>query len=639
MNISSMRTISRTGLLVASLALTSCLHHGLKNDFIVYGGDVVTIDKAGTVAEAVWVRNGRIEAVGPRQEVMAHKSNATELIDLHGGALLPGFVEPHLHLDVTAMMSVVTDLTPCLPDRYEMRKPCPVTIADALNRLKQNPKPAGAKWLSGNGIDPSLMTLDGNQPSSIFHAHPARYIAEYASATKPVIALDKSGHLAYVNLQAFVAAGICETTAKCNKATARKPLPPSPGLWDVDPETGDFTGLLVEPQAYQDFGEALILQDGLRVLLPLAKEIVDNAGASIRDFARAGVTTMVNGGTGANGYVDAFRLLASQSADHPVLRFRTLVPWQTAAHHKLSPWDAKNDGLFGVTGLKIWADGSTQGCTASLIERYDMNGECSRGGRGVADYKLDELIANLKPLWNAGWPIQIHVNGDKAIQTALDALAALQEDTRNDSPIVLIHFTVTGNPATNEDMVRKVADLRAGHWKDHSLPPIDIHVSHLIGHVAYWGGALENILDGVSGPGQPDENGRAALLDATRHELDLGVHFSLHSDSPVSPVRPLWFVEQAVTRNTWFYPKLTDADVHTMPGGQNVTIDEALQAVTIEPARQNGLDRYIGSIEKGKVADLVILDKNPLKQPPNEIHLIQVLSTFVGGYRNDWSKK
>jgi predicted amidohydrolase YtcJ len=76
-----------------------------------------------------------------------------------------------------------------------------------------------------------------------------------------------------------------------------------------------------------------------------------------------------------------------------------------------------------------------------------------------------------------------------------------------------------------------------------------------------------------------------------------------------------------------------------MPGGQNITIAQALEAVTIEPARQNGLDRYIGSIEKGKVADLVILDKNPLTQPPNEIHKIRVLSTFVGGYRNDWSKE
>jgi predicted amidohydrolase YtcJ len=635
-----MRTISRcTGLVVASLAMTACLSHRLKNDFIIHGGDVVTMDDTGAVAEAVWVRNGRIEAVGPREEVMRHKTKTTELIDLQGGALLPGFVEPHLHLDVTASMSAVTNLNPCLPDRYEARKSCPVTIVEALEILKKNPKPAGGAWLAGNGIDPSLMSLDGSLPSSFFHANPAKYIADQVSATKPVIILDKSGHLAYANLAAFVAAGICETAGNCTKATAKKPLPQSPGDWPVD-DNGVFTGLLVEREAYKDFTEAMVLQDGLRVLLPLSEEVIEHTGVIIREFAQAGVTTMVNGGTGPDGSVDLFRLLASRSAARPLLRFRALVPWQSAGAQKPSPWDERNDGLFGVTGIKVWADGSTQGCTAALVEPYDVHGQCVSAGKGMADYDSRQLIANLKPLWKAGWPIQIHVNGDQAILNALNAFAALQAETRNDSPIVLIHFTVGGNPAKGEqDMVRSVADLRAGRWLGKPVPPIDVSVSHLIGHVAYWGGALQNILDGVSGPAQSDATGRAARLDPTRQELGLGVPFSLHSDSPVGPVRPLWYVEQAVTRNTWFYPKLTDADVQTMPGGQNVTILEALRAVTLEPARQNGLDRHIGSIEKGKIADLVILDKNPLEQPPNEIHLIRVLSTFVGGYRNDWSKE
>ena len=72
---------------------------------------------------------------------------------------------------------------------------------------------------------------------------------------------------------------------------------------------------------------------------------------------------------------------------------------------------------------------------------------------------------------------------------------------------------------------------------------------------------------------------------------------------------------------------------------QGITIEQALRAVTLEPARQQRLDRYIGSIEKGKVADLVILDKNPLRQAPNKIHCIRVLSTFVGGSPHDWSKE
>lgn len=622
------------GLLAALLVPAASMPQAAKNDFIVYGGDVVTMDKAGTVAEAVWARNGRIEAVGSRTEIMRNATKTTELIDLHGGAILPGFVEPHLHLDLLALLSFYADLSPCLPVRYETRKRCPVTILEALEFLKQNPKPEGSSWIVGNGVDPSRMTLDKTLPASLFRKNPAWYIEHYVSATRPVIILDQSGHLAYVNRQAFVTAGICKEVKNCGPNTVpESDEPASPGQWVA--RNGLFTGLLIEQQAYEKF-EAVIPQ-------PNQQQMIDFAKAGAREIARAGVTTIVNGGTGTDGNVALFQALAKGSRIHPLLRYRALVPWNGIPQGltKPSPWDEKDDGLFGVTGIKVWGDGSLQGCTGGVKEPYAKHGLC-QGAKGMEDFtSVSQISTALAPLWKAGWPIQIHVNGDQAILEVLQALAALQVNARNDSPITLIHFTLDGNPATGEDLVQQVADLRTGRFvlEGKPAPPVDVHVSHLIGHVAYWGGAFENILDGVKGPEQPDEKGRAARIDATRRDLELGVPFSLHSDTTVTPVHPLWYVEQAVTRNTWFYPKLANTDAHPMPGKQNVTIAQALEAVTIEPARQNGLDRYIGSIEKGKVADLVILDKNPLKQPPNDIHLIRILSTFVGGSRNDWSKE
>ncbi len=604
-------------------------------DFILYGGDVVTLDPAGTVAEAVWVRNGRIEAVGTREEMMRHATKATELIDLHGGALLPGFIDPHLHLDLIALLASYTDLSPCLPARYQMHQPCPLTIYDALDTLKKNPQkpqpPAGTTWFLGNGIDPSLMSLDGIQSGRLFQNNPAPFLERRVSKTEPVIILDKSAHLAYANRQAFVAAGICETVDNCSPQTAKKPLPQPPGQWAVD-ESGFFNGLLVEQQAFVAF-TAVTPQ-------PTEEEAIHSAEASSRDFSRAGVTTVVNGGT--QFMPSLLPQLAWRSRAHPLLRYRALVPptMVSPCLAKPSRWE-EYDGLFGVTGIKLWADGSAQGCTAALVDPYDQNGSCDGAGQGIVDLCTDQIVTTLASPWKAGWPIQIHVNGDRAIQIVLEALATLQAEARNDSPITLLHFTVDGNTETGEDMVQQVADLRAGRfvYNGKPAPRVDVRVSHLIGHVAYWGGALQNILDGASGPEPPHQEGRAARIDATRRDLELGVPFSLHSDASVTPVHPLWYVEQAVTRNTWFYPKLSNADVHTMPGGQNVTIEQALRAVTLEPARQHGLDRYIGSIEKGKIADLVILDKNPLRQPPNEIHLIRVLSTFVSGYRNDGSKQ
>jgi predicted amidohydrolase YtcJ len=659
-------------------------------ELILYGGEVVTLDDRGTVAEAVRVRNGRIEAVGRSEEILRQAAGTAARIDLHGQALLPGFIEPHLHLDMVALTAGFTHLDPCLPAWYETRTHCPLTILAAMGTLRDS-KPAAGAWLLGSGIDPSVMSLDGSRPSSLFAANPAHYIEHYVSATRPVFILDKSFHLAYVNRQAFVAAGICERVEDCSPRTARKPEPASPGAWGTD-RKGAFNGRLEEQQSLVDFAAA--------IPQPCPEEIIARAEVAARELARAGITTIVNGGTGiagtgsggsgtggngaggagtggasgvgeggtggsgaggtgasgagtgerckggGMGTLQLLQALAARSRNHPLLRYRTLLPWgqqgdTTQGFAGPVPWDEGTAGLFGVTGIKLWVDGSLQGCTAALIDPYSKLGHCAAGGRGMADLTEAQIVAELAPLWKAGWPIQLHVNGDRATLNVLQALAALQADHRNGSPITLLHFTLDGNPARAEDVVQQVADLRAGKLvhRGRAVPPVDVRVSHLIGHVAYWGGALENILDGVHGPGRPDEKGRAARIDATARDVELGVPFSLHSDAPVSPARPLWYVEQAVTRNTWFYPRILASERRPMPGGQNASIAQALRAVTLEAARQHGLDRYVGSIEIGKVADLVVLDRNPLRQPAGEIHRIRVLATFVGGYENDWSKE
>lgn len=628
-------------LLAASLALVSSTLHAQNNDLILYGGDVVTLDSVGTVAQAVWVRDGKIEAVGTREEILRHATQSTALVDLQGGALLPGFVEPHLHLDAVTLMSFHQDASPCLPAPYEKRPDCPKTLGDSLHHLKKHAEGPEGEWLVASGLDPSREPdLDFARR---FHDNPARLIDELVSKTRPVIILDASGHLAYVNLKAFVKAGICESVDNCTGRTALKKKPAPPGQWATSGGSeGVFTGLLVEAPAYGDFMAA--------IPQPSWNAFVERAGWWSREFAKTGVTTMVNGGTFTGPVTDLLQVLALQGRHHPVLRYRTLLPVQPNGPQDLGkpplPWDESNGGLFGVTGLKIVSDGSNQGCTGALIDPYAENGLCGTSGTGTADYCTLQIRDMLAPLWQEGWPVQIHTNGDQAILNALDAFAALQAQSAqtqssNKKPMVLLHFTIDGNPATGEDMVQRVADLRAGRYVygGKTAPKVDVHVSHLIGHVAYWGGAFQSILDGVSGPGQPDEQGRAARIDATKRELELGVPFSLHSDMPVTPVNPLWYVEQAVTRYTWFYPRLREDERQVMPGGQNITVEQALRAITINAAKQNGLEPYIGSIEKGKVADLVILDRNPLRQPSDQIHKIRVLSTFVGGYRNDWSKQ
>ncbi len=193
---------------------------GLKNDIIIFGGDIVTMAPLGDTVEAVeavWVKDGKIAAVGAAADILENKSAETVIVDLAGGALLPGFIEPHIHIQQLAVTDYFfADLDPCLPTRYETReecsapdhskgdpldpdliecvpqdletrKQCSTTITGALDMLPEKRDP---HWILGDGLDPSRTTLAGEsgpEGDEMFHNNPARYIEEYVQTDDAVL--------------------------------------------------------------------------------------------------------------------------------------------------------------------------------------------------------------------------------------------------------------------------------------------------------------------------------------------------------------------------------------------------------------------------------------------------------------------
>jgi predicted amidohydrolase YtcJ len=140
--------------------------------------------------------------------------------------------------------------------------------------------------------------------------------------------------------------------------------------------------------------------------------------------------------------------------------------------------------------------------------------------------------------------------------------------------------------------------------------------SFTIGHVNYWGAAFNDHIIGAE---------RAKRIDPAGDFKRAGGKFTLHSDTPVSNVGPLNYVSEEVTR-LWQLPpqKVLGPD-------QAVSVDDAIRAITIDAAYQIFADNIVGSLEVGKQADLVILEKNPRQTAPADIRNIKVKGTWIDG--------
>ncbi len=626
----------------------------------VFVGKILTMDDQGTIAEAVSVdERGRILKVGTESEVTAGLGSGVQIVRLEPQqVLMPGFIEPHMHTLPTLMQSlpIMQNLAPCLPPPYASANTanCQTELLQALMTLKpaaSNKPFESNEFITGMNLDPSRQQFrqlgqkpvcggDGAVP---FMDQPRLYLEECVSQDRPVIIVDQSGHLAYVNQKAF------EVTCAFLKRKPEGKLECTPpdsvgqqgGEWVT--MNGQYTGLLREPGAFDPFFQAMKKGLPLELLqsdpVKLVEESLEGMKQTIQGMREAGITTVADGGLTSVSQLNAVKGLAERQF-FP-MRITGLVRYDVAYDQKdkrelLQPTgpacDPTKDAQcklpkwLGASGIKLWVDGSTQGCTAQLElpYRYKDGGHCTGAKEGHQNYGSAQDIANLlSGLWQTkGWRFQMHANGNEANQWAIDAFAMLQQQTVNPHRVLFIHNTVG-----QEDISRQIANLRKGTFvtaQGSTVPALDARVSHLIGHVAYWGNTFEQIL-----------GADARNIDPVGFDRQHGLPFSLHSDSMVTPPRPLWYVEQAVTRRTWAYPDFSKS--YVLGPEHAATVEEALRAITLEPARQHELDAWLGSIEPGKVADFVVLGANPLDYEPSrggdptQISKIPVLQTYLNG--------
>lgn len=405
--------------------------------------------------------------------------------------------------------------------------------------------------------------------------HPTREDLDAVSTRHPIIIRHVSGHAGVANSRAFEMAKVTASTT------------PPEGVLRV--KNGKLTGLM-EGRAQ-------------RLLDSIPRKPVDYAQCIPHDsetYASNGVTTANNGGSPT---IDDYFLEASDNGN---LKIRVVI-WPAGMNKELiSSYGEKRSGAVLdkkgkviLGGAKLFADGSPQGYTALFSKPYfkQMTGK-SADYRGFSYFESPAVrFARVKELHDAGWQITTHTNGDQAIQDMLDAYgAAIKANPRIDARHILNHCQFN-----RPDQVPVIAEL--------GLIP-----SYFVTHTLFWGDVHREF---VAGPEM------AAHISPCNAALAHGIQFALHNDTPVTPISPLTDVFSAVNRIT--------ASGFLLGADQRISVMDALRGVTINAARMYFLEKTIGSLEPGKLADMVILEENPLEVNPQHIKDINISETIVDG--------
>ncbi|MDH3728489.1 MAG: amidohydrolase family protein, partial [Myxococcales bacterium] len=249
-----------------------------------------------------------------------------------------------------------------------------------------------------------------------------------------------------------------------------------------------------------------------------------------------------------------------------------------------------------IGAIKFVGDGSIQGYTGFLTEPYYQPGEHPADYRGYPNIDAETLSAQVKTIHCAGQQAAVHGNGDAAIDQFLDAWeAALRTCPGEDARPILVHAQMA-----RADQLERMKTL-------------GVTPSFFNAHVYYWGDRHRDIFLGPE---------RAARISPAASAVALGLRFTTHLDTPIVPIDSMLQLWTPVARET--------SSGQVLGPEERVSVEQALRAMTSDAAWQLRLEEQIGSIEPGKLADLVILSDNPLDYAGN-LRDIRIERTVVGG--------
>lgn len=543
---------------------------------VYHGGPILTMNAAEPSAEAVVVQGGRIQSVGSLAQARASAPARAEWVDLAGHALLPGFIDSHSHLVQTALKLATVSMDPPPAGNVTSIAVIQERLRAELERAPRGPD----EWLIGWGYDNAMLT-DGR--------HPTKGDLDAVSREVPIFLLHFSIHQSVLNSRALELAGIGADSEAPEGGVIRR-LPGSREPNGILEETAHIPVLMRVAGG--------ILADGSGGETP--RRLL---GEALALYARNGFTTVTEMGADPKSLALLRQLADAELLPLDVVAF--LFYLTTSAEEAAAAYSRDYTNHFRVGGGKINLDGGSPGRTAFLREPYHQQLPGEDGYRGYSSIedqgRLNELVASY---YERDVPLAIHALGDAAVDQCIEAVrAAEQRFPGENRRTQLIHLQ-----QVQEDQLD-------------AFDGLDVTLTFQVAHNYYFGDFHREVIYGPA---------RTERLNPARSALDRGLSVTLHHDSPVHPVDPFMLIWSAVERTT--------RSGRVIGPEQRISVQQALDASTLEGARQLFEEDQKGSIEVGKLADLVILDRSPLAVPKKELRNLVVLETIKEGttvYRRD----
>ena len=550
-------------IILAYFCLLLCAPHIARSapcmdaDAIIRNGHFITMGSATPSVTAIAIRDGKILAIGGDKVISECASSRSRIVDLQGSTVLPGLIDVHTHAMEWAEGIVRGQL--------DVGYPGARSVNDVIAMVRERAsRIARGQWIRGAGWDDAKLAE---------HRYITRKDLDAVSPENPVYLEHVSGHLAVVNSAALKLATITRDTPD-----------PQGGVIERD-ASGEPTGILKDT-AFPPVA-ALLPPDPPDIAFRAAKLISERAIA-------LGLTTIhdiyispaeMRGYQ--NAYQEGFLKLRVQMSP----RIGSIEDAEKLAGMGVHTGFGDDHLKFGAA--KMFADGG-MGARTIAIYPPPVAGEVDNFG--VLRWKPEDMQKAHQIAAAAGWQLETHAIGDRAIDEVLDSYAAVMKALNLRDPRFRIVHAGISTPAIQ----KRLSEL---HVLVDGNPPF-----------VYWIGSwfakygLE----------------RVRWCYPAKSYIENGIIEAAGSDVPVTPINPWWGIWSAVVRKELISNQVLAPE-------ERLTVLEALRLYTVNGAYVGFEENEKGSLEVGKLADFIVIDRDVLSVPSDQIKDVRVLESYIGG--------